>query len=156
MNPTQIGRTQALRSSIFGIVTAYLLMAAILMGDNLIDALLWIQMVDFWPNLIVGFIGLFIASYFFGGMAGVEIIKKKRNPYIVGVKYGLIILFVGSVAGNTVGFIDDGLKEFSTGSPFVDYYMKPLLWIFVFGLIPTIVIGCLFGHRIKKLGAAQS
>lgn len=151
MNAIQIGRTQAIKSSLIGLVTAYLLMAGILMGDSLMDALLWIRMVDFWPNLLVGLAGLFLSAYVFGGWAGKEIIEKGRNHYFVGIKYGLIILFFGSLFGNTVGFVTEGLSELGQGSPIIDYYVKPLYWIFIFGLIPTIIIGCFFGRRIWKL-----
>jgi uncharacterized membrane protein len=68
---------------------------------------------------------------------------------------GLItILIFGNFLGSTVGFIQEGianLNEYNKISDAIfDYYFKPFFWIFLFGIIPTILAGVILGLLITK------
>jgi hypothetical protein len=149
-----IGRRLAIKSVLLGLVIAYLIMTALIsLDDSFWDVLLWFTDVSYAMNLAVGVVGLLTAAYFFGQRAGIEIIEKEKNEYWTGIKFGFLILWTGTIIGSCVGFIKEGIDNIGTNdNPFVDYFYKPLFWVTIFGLIPVIVVGLLFGRQIKKQG----
>jgi hypothetical protein len=149
-----IGRRLAIKSVLLGLVIAYLIMTALVsVDDSFWDVLLWFTDISYAMNLAVGVVGLLAAAYFFGQRAGIEIIEKKKNEYWTGIKFGLLILWTGTIIGSSVGFVKEGLDNIGTNdNPFVDYFYKPLFWVTIFGLIPVIVVGLWFGRQIKKQG----
>ena len=116
-------------------------------------ALFWIVDVEFKFHLFIGGIGLLTMAYFLGQLAGVEILIKKRNYWLTGVKYGILVLITGTLIGSSVGFLQEGIKDIGGFSnPFYDYYFKPMYWMLMFGIVPAIIVGLLFGRQIKKHG----
>jgi len=151
MTARQIGSRIAIKSTLIGIVIAYLIMTSLIALDEGLMAILWILEVDYWPNLLLGAIGLTFMGFVFGRMAGTEIIEKKKDHSWVGIKYGFITLITGTLIGSTLGFLQEGLDNIGThDNPFEDYYFKPLFWVVIFGLIPVILVGLWFGSTIKK------
>jgi hypothetical protein len=150
-----IGQRLAVKSGLIGLLIAYLIFVWISysLGEKLIEAIFWIFDVEFWYHLVIGAIGLLTMSYFFGQFAGVEILIKKKNEFWTGVKYGLIILFTGTLIGSSVGFFQEGIDNFDGFSnPIIDYYFKPLFWVSMFGISPVIIVGIWFGRQIKIQG----
>ncbi len=140
------GQRLGIISSVIGVLIAYFLMTFIFWGDGnntTMDSILWISNDANALNMLVGAVGLIAGGYFFGGIAGKEIIIKKRNPILVGILTGLLVLWIGS----TVGFVKgmDGM-----GNPFVDYYVKPMFWITILGVLPVVLVGIWFGKKIEK------
>lgn len=120
---------------------------------NYKKALLWIVDVEFKFHLFVGAVGLLTMAYLFGQLAGVEILVKHKNYLLTGVKYGILTLITGTLIGSSVGFLEEGINDIGGFSnPFYDYYFKPLYWVTMFGIIPAIVVGLLFGLQIKRQG----
>ena len=153
MTPKQIGSQIAIKSTLIGLVIAYLIMSILIGFDDGFSALLWITKIDFWPNLLLGVFGLISMGYLFGQRAGVEILEKNKNYSWIGIKYGFIILVTGTLIGSTLGFIEEGLDNIGTHeNPFFDYYFKPLYWVLIFGTIPVLIVGFWFGKTIKKHG----
>jgi len=152
MNARQIGCITTLKASIAGLTLAYATFGAFMALDgNYLEALFWIVRFDYWPNLLVGALGILACAYLFGRQAGVAIILNRRNPIWIGIKYSFATLILGTVIGSTVGYLQEGIHYPSDlGSPFLDYYLKPLFWVFMAGLIPTIILGIWMGRRIKK------
>jgi len=150
----RIGQRLAVKSGLIGLLIAYLIMTLLHSGETFINALTWITQDNYQINMIVGACGLVLASYFFGQRAGIEIIIKKRNPGWTGIKYGLLTLWVGTIIGSSIGFVQEGLDAFrpSYDEPFFDYFYKPWFWVTFFGLIPVIVVGLWFGRQIKTQG----
>lgn len=150
----QIGQRLAIKSGLIGIMIAYAIMAWMISWDaNLNKAVFWIADVDFGFNVLVGAIGLLTMAYFFGQLAGVEILVKKKNEKWTGIKYGFLTLTTGTLIGSSVGFIQEGMDD--TGgfsNPIYDYYFKPLWWVTIFGTVPVIIVGAWFGRQIKKQG----
>ncbi len=71
--------------------------------------------------------------------------------------YGILaifmILFVGTLAGSTVGYLQEGLPlkhNESIVEGIVDYYVKPFFWISFIGFIPTMISGVVIGSLIKR------
>ena len=92
-------------------------------------------------------------AYFFGQLAGFEILIKHRNYLLTGIKYAVLTLITGTLIGSSVGFLQEGIKDIGGfANPFYDYYFKPLYWVTMFGIIPAIIVGLLFGRQIKKQG----
>ncbi len=104
-------------------------------------------------NLSVGILGLFIAGYFIGKKTEILINEKKWNSIIVGIVALILILLIGILFGSSVGFLQDGLnhiyREGQLSNSILDYYIKPLFWIMLFGIIPTILVGGIMGWKIK-------
>jgi len=151
----KIGRHIAIKSGLIGLCIAYLLFAVIMLSwdADYKKAFLWIVDVEFKFHLFVGAIGLLTMAYFFGQLAGVEILIKHRNYLLTGVKYGILTLVTGTLIGSSVGFLQEGVKNIGGFSnPFYDYYFKPLYWVTMYGIIPAIIVGLLFGHQIKRQG----
>jgi hypothetical protein len=62
-------------------------------------------------------------------------------------------LLIGILFGSSVGFLQEGLnhidREGQLSDSLFDYYIKPLFWIMLFGIIPTIIVGGIMGWKIK-------
>lgn len=105
-------------------------------------------------NLGIGIIGLYFAGYFVSTKMEILINNKLKNSILIGVLGLIIILIFGTFLGSTVGFIQEGianLNEYNKISDAIfDYYFKPFFWIFLFGIIPTILAGGILGFLIKK------
>jgi len=104
-------------------------------------------------NLSVGILGLYIAGYFIGKKTEILINEKKWNSILVGIVALILILLIGILFGSSVGFLQDGLnhidREGQLSDSLFDYYIKPLFWIMLFGIIPTIIVGGIMGWKIK-------
>lgn len=151
----QIGQRIAVRSGLIGIVIAYLIFGWLTYSwdQKLLKAMFWIFDVEFWYHLLIGAVGLLTMAYFFGRLAGVEILIKKKNELLTGIKYGLFTLITGTLIGSSVGFIQEGIDDIGGFSnPFYDYYFKPMYWVTMFGIIPVVIVGLWFGRQIKKQG----
>jgi hypothetical protein len=151
----QIGRRMAIKSGLIGVAIAYLIFGWFNYSwdQKLLKAVFWIFDVEFWYHLVIGTIGLLIMAYFFGQLAGVDILIKRKNELWTGIKYGLLTLVTGTLIGSSVGFIQEGIDDISGFSnPFYDYYFKPMYWVIMFGIMPVIIVGLWFGRQIKRQG----
>lgn len=151
----QIGRRIAIKSGLVGLLIAYLLFALIMLSwdTNYKKALFWIVDVEFKFHLFVGAVGFLTMAYLFGQLAGVEILIKHKNYLLTGAKYGVLTLITGTLIGSSVGFFEEGIQNIGGFSnPFYDYYFKPLYWVTMFGIIPAILVGLLFGYQIRRQG----
>ena len=171
MNPitaNKIGSSLALKSVSIGLVIAYSIMVALCTGgyDSFVHQLLWIVdwlKSEFLPHTIIGIIAFYTCGYFFGRMAGNDILVKRLNYIWVGSLWGLRTLlstvFLASLTGFFFGIkhslhylqtIEDMKHSTFIYDNFIDYIVKPMFWFSIFGILPTIVIGILFGWRIEK------
>jgi hypothetical protein len=151
----QIGQGLAIKSGLIGLTIAYITFGWIFTSHetNLVKAIFWIADVEFWYHLIIGAIGLLTMAYFFGRLAGVDILIKKKNDLLTGIKCGLLTLVTGTLIGSSVGFIQEGIDDIGGFSnPFYDYYFKPMYWVTIFGIVPVIIVGLWFGRQIKRQG----
>tara|TARA_R110002072_G_scaffold301970_1_gene483143 strand:+ start:63 stop:524 length:462 start_codon:yes stop_codon:yes gene_type:complete len=105
-------------------------------------------------NLFVGVCGLFISGYYISIKMEKAIKSRKLNSILTGIIGLNLILLFGIIFGSTVGFIEEGLGEFDRENgikdALFDYYVKPLFWIFLMGIIPTIIVGGALGYGIKN------
>ncbi len=154
----QIGQRLAIKSGLIGLLIAYILFGCVIFSwdQKLSKAVFWIFDVEFWYHLLIGAIGLLTMAYFFGQLAGVEILVKRKNELWTGIKYGLITLVTGTLIGSSVGFIQEGIDNIGGFSnPFYDYYFKPMYWVTMYGVVPVIIVGLWFGRQIKKQGPKE-
>lgn len=150
-----IGQKLAIKSTLIGLLIAYILFGLVIFSwdQKLFNAIFWILNVEFWYHLLIGAIGLLTMGYFFGRLAGVEILVKRKNELLIGIKYGLLTLVTGTLIGSSVGFIQEGVDDIGGFSnPFYDYYFKPLYWVTMYGIIPVLIVGIMFGRQIKRNG----
>ena len=105
-------------------------------------------------NLFVGICGLFFSGYYISIRMEKFIRTGKWNSILIGIIGLVLILFFGIMFGSTVGFIDEGIGDFDKQdgikNALFDYYIKPLFWIFLMGIIPTVIVGGILGYGIKK------
>lgn len=130
------------------LLIAFILFYSIL-ASSLADVFDFIN--DFALNFSVGIAGLYVSAY----CCGILLNKKSKIRIYHGVLAIFAVLFVGTLAGSTVGFIQEGLplsKQYN--EPLVeavnDYYFKPFFWIFFFGLIPTLISGIIVGGLLRR------
>ena len=153
-NAKTIGAKQGLISVIVGIIIAHLIMTFMISSDNgFIDGFLWITRVDYWYHILIGCLIMILCGYFYGGIAGKLILLKKRNYIVVGFLTGMAVLLTTGFLGGMTGFIQEGIDNIGTNdNPFYDYLFKPLYWVTLFGLVPALIVGTIFGNQIKRKG----
>ena len=122
-------------SIIFNLIVAGIIIIWTFGFKDLIDIIVSLPL-----NLFVGIFGLFIGGYYISILTG-----------IIGL---ILILLIGVLIGSSVGFIEEGIEDFGKENgiknALFDYYVKPLFWIFLFGIIPTVIVGGILGYGIKK------
>lgn len=151
----QIGQRLAIKSGLIGLIIAYIIFGGLIYSwdAKFVKSLFWITDVEFVIHLIIGAVGLLTMAYFFGQLAGIDILIKRKNELWTGIKYRLFTLFTGTLIGSSVGFVQEGIDNIGGfGNPFYDYYFKPVYWVTMFGIIPVIMVGLWFGRQIKKQG----
>ena len=157
MDETQakhIGSKQGIISVGIGLLVAQFIMASMISSDNgFIKAFFWFTDVDYKLNILVGAIAMLFCGHFYGKIAGKLILLKKWNFIVVGFLTGMAVLLSTAFLSGWLGFFQEGLDNFGgLGNPFFDYIFKPLYWISLFGIIPSLVVGVWFGWRIKRKG----
>lgn len=147
----KIGSRQALKSVFIGLFIAQFIMTWLSSDGGWINGFLWFVDFSYKLNLIIGATAMFICGHFFGQRAGFEILIKKRDYTWVGFKYGMAILLTTVFLGSWTGFFQEGIDNIGTNDePFNDYILKPVFWVFLFGLVPVLLVGFWFGWQIKK------
>ena len=142
----KIGIKKAMRAATIAIGIAFFVMT-IFTGGNLLWMLDWGYMI----NIIIGIGILYGLAYMFGKNAGYEILIKKRNSGVVGAKYAVLILLLTAFLAGWTGFVQEGMEPSDTfWDSFEDYIFKPFFWILLVGILPSILVGILFGKWIKK------
>ena len=114
-----------------------------------------IDIITDWPlNVGIGILALYVSGYYIGKKMEFLISQKKWNSILTGIIGLLLVLLIGIIFGSTVGFLQEGLENLDRENGFknalFDYYVKPLFWIVLFGIIPTIIVGGIMGFGIKK------
>ena len=141
----KIGSKQGLLSVGIGLLIAQLIMT--LFSSNF----LWFTSASFKLNLAIGIIIMLLSGHLFGQLAGIAILIKKRNYILTGFSYGMAVLMTTAFLSSWVGFFQEGFDNIGTNdNPFEDYIFKPIFWIFLFGLLPSFLVGIWFGKQIKK------
>ena len=149
----QIGSRQALKSVGVGFLIAQLIMTCLSSNQGYISGFFWFTTIDFKLNIFIGAIIMLLCGHFFGQIAGKEIIIKKRNFILVGFLCGIIVLLTTAILSGVTGFLEEGIDNIGTNdNPYEDYFFKPLYWITMFGIIPSILVGIWFAKQIKKRG----
>ena len=153
-NAKNIGAKQGLISVIVGIIIAHLIMTLMISSDNgFVYGFFWITRIDYWYHILIGCLIMILCGYFYGRIAGKEILINKRNYILVGFLTGMAILLTTGFLGGITGFIEEGIDNIGTNdNPFYDYLFKPFFWIGLFGLIPSLIVGLIFGKEIKRKG----
>lgn len=141
----KIGSKQGLLSVGIGLLIAQLIMT--LFSSNFF----WFTSASFKLNLAIGIIIMLLSGHLFGQLAGIAILIKKRNYILTGFLNGMAVLMTTAFLSSWVGFFQEGYHNIGTNdNPFEDYIFKPIFWIFLFGLLPSFLVGIWFGKQIKK------
>ena len=143
-----IGRSQAVKAASIGLGLAYLIMAGI---DGNLG---WLGCLpDWWPNLAVATVLMYLCVYVYGGWAGAAILEKKQDAGWIGTVYGICSLLTVAFLASWVGFFQEGLAKVGTNdNPFAAYIAAPVFWVSVVGLLPAALVGLWFGNSVKRAG----
>jgi len=145
-----IGSKNAIISLLSGLLIAQCIMMYFSFGDSLITSFLWFVEFGYGLNILIGVIIGLVTSHYFGKIAGKRILMDERNPILIRITTGFAIVLTTTLLASLVGFFQEGVQNIgSNDNPFVDYIIKPLFWVFLFGFIPVLVVGSLFGKSIK-------
>ena len=140
----EIGSKIALFLSGLGIISAYLIMSLVVMS------FFWILQVDFILHLIVGAFAMLIIAKYLGRYVGWLIIIRRRCSVLIGIVSGLLILIGGTFCGSLIGFFLEGVNSSDLYGALFDYLVKPIYWVSLFGFIPVIVSGIVYGLKLKQ------
>ena len=147
------GAKYALKSIAIGVLLFYLIPTIIfLLGNFSLKSLLWVTELDVynWLFILNWIFFFFLFAFIFGRKAGFEILIKKKDYEKIGMKYGVLTLICASFSGCLLGFFWEGFDNIGTGDdPFNDYFFKPIFWLTIFGILPSILVGRWFGKKIK-------
>lgn len=150
----RIGSRRGLISVGLGVLIAQLIMTLVISYDvGFIKAFFLFTDFDYWVNILVGVIIMFICGHFYGQLAGKLILIKNWNYILTGFLIALAVILTTAFLASWTGFIQEGIDNIGTNDdPFFDYIFKPMYWVTLFGLIPALLVGIWFGGQIKKEG----
>lgn len=144
-------------ASLIGLVVVYLIFATMFaIDEGIMDGLLWAKRLDeVWLNILSGCVGVAASAYFISQYAA-----PKSSCLVSILKCsGIAIasMFSGTLIGSTLRFLQEAhFNDWPVQLPdgFYDYYVKPLFWVGIFGTIPAIFFGGVWGavlhlHRRK-------
>jgi hypothetical protein len=98
-------------------------------------------------------LGSFIFAILFGKVATRRFLSKKKNFFWIGLATGLVVIvcstFLASLVAFAIQLIDIGFSEKWA----LIYFVRPLLWMVAFSLIPVTIAGGWFGYKLKKVTA---
>ncbi len=141
-----IGAKEAIRFVSAGLIIAYLIMS-ILAGFS------WFLLGNYQLNLLIAIVIIYLCGYFYGQLAGVAILVKRKECLLIGLIYSFLILITATFLSSLTGFFQEVYKSTSkTDDPVGDYIFRPLFLVCFVGLIPAIFLGFWFGSRIKNKG----
>ncbi len=149
----KIGSKQGLISVLLGLLIAQLIMTYVFLDKGIINAFLWFISSGYNLNILIGIIIMLLCGHFYGQLVGKSILIKKRNYILTGFLYGIAVLMTTTFFSCLTGFFQEGIEDVGTdNTPFYDYVLKPLTWIFFVGLLPVFFVGTWCGRQIKKHG----
>ena len=140
-----------------GIIIAQLIFMTILASEKgFWKGFFWFTTVNYKLNLFIGIVMICSCGYYYGKLAGKQILFKERHFVLVGILTGIAVLISTAFLSGWTGFFQEGIRNIGTDdNPFVDYILKPFFWITLFGIIPAIIVGVIFGFNIVKKATRQ-
>jgi len=156
LDARKIGSRQGLISVGLGLLIAQLIMTWVSSDNGILNGFLWFTSFSYNLNILIGVVIMLLCGHFYGQLAGKAILIRKRNYIFTGFLYGMAILMTTAFLSSWTGFFQEGIEKVGTNdNPFEDYILKPVFWIFFFGLLPVFLVGIWFGRQIKKHGIAK-
>lgn len=108
-------------------------------------------------NIIAGAVFVLAVGMFLGRFTGVSILISGRNCYWIGIKNSFYVLWLGTLLGALIGFLQEGIHSpFGLPDGMDNYIVKPIAMVTIFGCVPTIIIGAFLGRSIKKSNADKA
>lgn len=138
------GGRYGLWAAVAGLVVAYLMMALMSQGN-----MLWVFDQSYIVNLLAGAAILLLSGYWWGRLAGKLILVNQYNFILVGIICGMVTLVSATFLSGWVGFFQEGIR-YSLPGGFMDYVIRPVILVMIFGVIPAAIAGTWMGWRIKK------
>ncbi|MDF9801432.1 hypothetical protein OKW21_006741 [Catalinimonas alkaloidigena] len=152
MNKSQAGLIGSKVAVVFvsiGLIAASGILMLINRG-SLIENLNLITKMILYPNVTIGIIACYAFGWIYGRYAGIIIIISNKDELWIGILTGFLTLLTATLVGSSVGLIRGLLNSEDLISSINDYLYEPLYGILIFGFIPTIVLGILFGNMIRN------
>lgn len=134
----------------FKAITAGLIVAYCMMAFFSAD-LLWLFSFEYAWLMLVAIVVTYAAGFFYGRMAGVAILIKQKNKMLTGILCGFLMVWSATLLSCLPGFFGESWETTaSVGDRIIDYIIKPLWWVTLFGSLPIIIVGIWLGNAIKS------
>lgn len=144
-NISFIGAKYTFLFACLGVIIAYLIFSA------MAGTLLWILRISFLPSVLIGILFVMISSFHLGKLSAYLIAIKRINSILIGILTTFWVVIISTFFGSLYMFFQEGI--FSNRSLWYEinsYIFNPIIAIFVFSLIPNIILGILLGVTMKK------
>jgi len=133
---------------LIGAGIAMIFMCALHSPKGLIHMFDWFF--DYSPPLLFGIAGLFIGAYLSGGLSA-KMILNNRNPELTGIFSAYLVIWFSVLITSIYMVVEASLTHPQTLlENLEDYAFKPFYWITIFGTIPAVVLGAIYGARISR------
>jgi hypothetical protein len=144
-NISLIGGKYTFLYACLGVVIAYLIFSA------MAGTLLWILRISFFLSILIGILFVMISSFQLGKISAYLIVIKRINSILVGILSAFLVVIISTFAGSLFLFFKEGLfSNYSLLYEINSYIINPIIAIFVFGLIPNLILGIFLGVKLKK------
>jgi hypothetical protein len=144
-NISFIGAIYTFLFACLGVIIAYLIFSA------MAGTLLWILRISFLPSILIGILFVMISSFHLGKLSAYFIVIKRINSILFGILTTFLVVIISTFFGSLLMFFQEGI--FSNRSLCYEinsYIFNPIIAIFIFGLIPNIILGIFLGLKLKK------
>lgn len=146
-----IGSRLAIKSMLIGLLIAQAMMTLVASDNGLLKGLFWFADFDFLPNIIFAVVVSIVGAYYFGRIAGLRILINGNNEILVGILTGLLIIISSSFLTGWIEFFNEEVYYSKTiTEAFKDYVLKPVYVVTLYGFIPVIIVGTIYGIQVKK------
>jgi hypothetical protein len=92
----------------------------------------------------------FIFAILFGKLATRKYLGKRNNYFWIGMETGLVVIICSTILASLVAFAIQLLEVGLSDKWALIYFVRPLLWMLGFSLIPVVIAGGWFGYKLKK------
>jgi hypothetical protein len=103
---------------------------------------------DFLFPVGVSIVGLYVATVVLGSVLGTIIDRSGSNKlFFGGVIVAWLSLVVQALSGSSVEYF----RNIHELNAFIDYIVKPSLWVIFLGSVPAVAVGALYSVRIQSM-----
>jgi len=144
----QIARIEILKGTAILLAILIVLFLLVESSGDFANGILFFMQVMFDPNMFAMLIILFGLTYFFAGLAGEEIVIKRKNFLLISLKYVILISSAIATYAMTIAFFRKGYISYDL---FAKKIAANLLRQFLDTDFALLIVWLLATNKIKKI-----